>query len=66
MVEVAEKAGERIENLIAIVYANETGLELIENATLLDDLEGNLTVFDEGSTNVTAAYEALEAGASFR
>jgi hypothetical protein len=43
------------------VYVNETALELIENATLLDELEGNVILFDEGAANVTAAYDALEA-----
>jgi len=61
MVEVAEKSSERIENLIALVYVNQTALELIKNVTLLDDLEGNVTLFDEGTANVTAANEAYEA-----
>jgi len=60
IVEVAEKAGQKVENLIALVYVNETAIELIENATLLDELEGNVTLFDEGTANVTAAQYALE------
>ena len=66
MVEVAEKEGERIENLIAPVYVNQTALELIENATLFDDLEHNMTLFDEGTANVNAAYETFESGTSLR
>jgi tetratricopeptide (TPR) repeat protein len=61
IVELADKAGQKVENLIALVYVNETALEMIENATLLDELEGNVTLFDEGVANVTAAYDALEA-----
>jgi tetratricopeptide (TPR) repeat protein len=61
IVELADKAGQKVENLIALVYVNETVLEMIENATLLDELEGNVTLFDEGTANVTAAYDALEA-----
>jgi len=61
IVELADKAGQKVENLIALVYVNETALEMIENATLLDELEGNVTLFDEGTANVTAAYDALEA-----
>jgi hypothetical protein len=61
IVELADKAGQKVDNLIALVYTNETVLEIIESATLLDELEGNVTLFDEGTANVTAAYDALEA-----
>ena len=61
IVELADKAGQKVENLIALVYVNETVLEAIETATLLDELVGNETLFDEGTANVTAAYAALEA-----
>jgi translation initiation factor 2B subunit (eIF-2B alpha/beta/delta family) len=61
IVQVAENAGEKVENLIALVYVNETALEMIENANLIDDLEGNVTLFDKGTANVTAAYAALAA-----
>jgi translation initiation factor 2B subunit (eIF-2B alpha/beta/delta family) len=60
IVELADKAGQKVDNLIALVYVNETVLEMIETATLLDELEGNVTLFDEGTANVTAAYVALE------
>ena len=59
--EVADSAGQRVADLIALVYTNETVLELIENATLLDELEANKTLFNAGMANVTAAYVALEA-----
>jgi hypothetical protein len=61
IVELADKAGQKVDNLIELVYVNDTALEMIENATLLDELEGNVTLFDEGTANVTAAYDALEA-----
>ncbi len=61
IVELADKAGQKVDNLIALVYTNDTVLEMIETATLLDALEGNVTLFDEGAANVTAAYDALEA-----
>ncbi|MGD9131270.1 MAG: hypothetical protein PVH73_06825 [Candidatus Bathyarchaeota archaeon] len=61
IVELADKAGQKVENLITLVYANETVLEMIENAALLDELEGNVTLYDEGVSNVTTAYDALEA-----
>ncbi|HDQ05956.1 MAG TPA: hypothetical protein ENN36_04445 [Candidatus Bathyarchaeota archaeon] len=60
IVELAEGAGQKVENLIDLVYVNETVLEMIENANLIDELEGNVTLFDEGKANVTAAYDALE------
>jgi hypothetical protein len=62
IVEIADNAGQRVQDFIDLVYANETVLEMIENATLLDELEGNLTLFDEGTANVTAAYAALGTG----
>jgi len=61
IVELADKAGQKVDNLIDIIYANDTVLEMIEDATLLDELEGNVTLYDEGVANVTAAYDALEA-----
>jgi HEPN domain-containing protein len=60
IVELADNAGQKVDNLIALVYVNETVLEMIETATLIDELEGNVTLFNEGTTNVTAAYVALE------
>jgi hypothetical protein len=60
IVELADKAGQKVDDLIVLVYLNETVLEMIEDATLLDELEGNVTLYDEGVANVTAAYTALE------
>lgn len=58
IVEFADRAGQRVEDLIDLVYVNTTA---IEAAGLLDELEGNVTLFDEGVANVTAAQFALEA-----
>jgi hypothetical protein len=60
LIEVADKAEQQVKNLIDMVYANETALEKIEEIGLRDDLEGNVTLYDEGVTNLTAAYDSLE------
>jgi hypothetical protein len=60
LIEVADKAEQQVKNLIDLVYANETALEKIEEVGLRDDLEGNVTLYDEGVTNLTAAYDSLE------
>ena len=39
IVEVAEKAGQKVENVIALVYVNESALEMIETATSLTSWE---------------------------
>ena len=60
LVEVADSAEQQVKNLIDLVYANETALDTIEAAGLLDALEGNVTLYDEGVGNLTAAQEALD------
>jgi tetratricopeptide (TPR) repeat protein len=60
LLEVADKAEQQVKNLIDLVYANETALEKIEEVDLRDDLEGNVTLYDEGVTHLTAAYVSLE------
>src|SRR4030043_659371 len=60
VVELADRAEQQVKNLIDLVYANETALQQIENVGLLDELEGNVTLYDEGVGNLTAAYDALE------
>jgi tetratricopeptide (TPR) repeat protein len=60
VVELADRAEQQVKNLIDLVYANETALQQIEDFDLLDELEGNVTLYDEGVGNLTAAYDALE------
>ena len=60
MVEVADRAEQQVKNLIDLVYANETALQKIEDVGLLDELEGNVTLYDAGVANLTAAHDALD------
>jgi len=60
LVEVADKAEQQVKNLIDLVYANETALQKIDAVGLLDELEGNVTLYGEGVANLTAAYDSLE------
>lgn len=61
LVEIADRADQQVKNLIDLVYSNETALQKIEDVGLLDELEGNVTLHNEGVANLTAAYEALDA-----
>jgi tetratricopeptide (TPR) repeat protein len=61
LVDLAEKAEQQVQNLIDLVYSNETALQKIEDTGLLDQLESNVTLFDEGEVNLASAYEALDA-----
>jgi hypothetical protein len=60
LVEVADKAEQQVKNLIDLVYANETALQKIEDVGLLDELESNVTLYEEGVGNLTTAHDALE------
>jgi tetratricopeptide (TPR) repeat protein len=60
LVELADRAEQQVKNLIDLVYANETALQQIEDVGFLDELEGNVTLYDEGVGNLTAAHSALE------
>jgi hypothetical protein len=60
LIEFTDKAEQQVKKLIDLVYANETALEKIEEVGLRDDLEGNVTLYDQGVTNLTAAYDSLE------
>jgi len=62
LVDVADKAEQQVKNLIDLVYANESALGTIEEVGLLDELESNVTLCDEGVGNLTAAHDALELG----
>jgi tetratricopeptide (TPR) repeat protein len=60
-VEFADRAEQRVQDLIDLVNANVTALTAIEDAGLLEQFDGNVTLFGYGAENVTAAYIALEA-----
>jgi len=61
-VELADKAQEQVQDFIDLIRVNETALEKIGEASLLDELEGNESLFSQGVSNLTLAYGALEAG----
>ena len=60
LVEVADRAEQQVKNLIDLVYANDTALNTIEDVGILDELESNVTLYDDGVAKLTAAHEALE------
>jgi hypothetical protein len=60
LVELADRAEQQVKNLIDLVYANETALQQIEDVGLIDELESNVTLYDEGVANLTEAHNALE------
>ena len=60
LVKLADRAEQQVKNLIDLVYANETALQKIGDVGLLDELEGNMTLYEEGVGNLTAAHDALE------
>ena len=60
LVKLADRAEQQVKNLIDLVYANETALQKIEDVGLIDELEGNVTLYEEGVGNLTAAHDALE------
>jgi hypothetical protein len=60
IVELSDRAEQQVKNLIDLVYANETALQQIEDVGLLEELESNVTLYNEGVGNLTAAHDALE------
>src|SRR3989304_1615783 len=60
IVELADRAEQQVKNLIDLVYANETVVQQIEDVGLIDELEGNVTLYGEGVENLGKAHEALE------
>ena len=60
IVEIAEGASQKVGDLIDLVYANTTVVDMIETAGLTDDFGGNVTLYGEGNENVTNANLALE------
>ncbi len=59
LVRLAEKAEQQVKNLIDVVYANDTAIQKITEAELLDDLEGNVTYYDQGVATLAKAQDAL-------
>jgi len=62
LVEMADRAGQRVDNLIRLIFANETANKTITDAGLMDELEGNVTLFNEGVGSLTKAHNAFEVG----
>lgn len=62
-VELAERAREKVDNFIKIIYANDTAIDTITDAGLYDELDANKTLLFEtwGLGNLTEAHEALKA-----
>jgi hypothetical protein len=61
MVTLAEQASNQIQTLIASVYADENVMAKIENKSLTEQFQGNVTLFqNEGPSKLAAAKEALE------
>jgi hypothetical protein len=58
VIELAERAGERVEELIDLVSLNTTA---IEEAGLIDQFDDNVSRFETGLENVTLAYASLAA-----
>jgi len=59
-IELAERAKEKIELLINITYANATAIGTITDAGFFDELEANVTDFNDAAQNITNAYACLE------
>ena len=60
LVEQADLVEQQIRTLIDLVYSNETALQAIEEFDLTEQLEGNVSLFDEGVVNLDMAHDALE------
>ncbi|MBT0159750.1 hypothetical protein G4O51_07175 [Candidatus Bathyarchaeota archaeon A05DMB-2] len=62
LVGLADRAEQQVKNLIDLVYANDTALQVIDDAGLLGELEGNVTLYNQGLKNLTKAHDALKIG----
>ena len=60
LVELADRAEQQVKNLIDLVYANDTAIQKVKDFGLIDFLESNVTLYDQGVGNLTAAHDALE------
>jgi len=61
-VELTERAGEKVGDLINLISANETALNAIDAQGLKDEFEGNITLFETGMESLSDARNALDAG----
>jgi len=60
IVKLAEEAGNQVQSLITRIYSDDDTLGKIENVTLTNQLESNITLYQtEGLDKITAAQEAL-------
>ncbi|MCW3983023.1 MAG: hypothetical protein NWE96_03415 [Candidatus Bathyarchaeota archaeon] len=60
-VKLATQTGNQIQALITAIYADENATEKIQNASLTQQFEGNVTLYqDEGLNKLKVAQEALE------
>jgi tetratricopeptide (TPR) repeat protein len=59
-IELAGQAREKVDLLFGFIYANDSVIETITDAGLLDDLEANQTAFDQAVTLLTEAQAALD------
>lgn len=59
LVRLAENAEQQVKNLVDTVYANETAVEKITEAELLDELEANVTFYYQGAVTLAIAQSAL-------
>jgi hypothetical protein len=59
-IELAERAKEKTELLINITCANATAIATITSAGFFEELEANVTDFNDAAENITNAYACLE------
>jgi len=60
MLEIANRTAMRIEYFIGKIRANETIIEALNNTSLLDDFEGNVTLFEDAKKLLDEALTAIE------
>lgn len=66
MVNLAEKAAARVQNLIDMVQSNQNAIEKIEEAGLLSDFEDNITLFETNGANKLADAKTALANADYQ
>ncbi len=60
MLEIANRTATRIKYFIDKIYDNQSLIEELTNAGLIDDLEGNVSLFDDAKDLLKDALEAIE------